>query len=307
MSNQIISQETELNENVTVVEDVAVVSETEDSLKCHLREMGRFELLSAEEEQELGRRIAAGGKDAIVARNELTVANLRLAYYVAKAYVGHGVDLPDLVTMGEEGLIRACEKFDYTRGTRFSTYAVNWIRQAVIRGIANEGKTVRIPVHANELARKVRKAQKEYLVQYGTDASIKTLSEMTGLTEEKVVEGMAANIIVSSLDSKVSDDGDTTVGEMTEDTISPSPSAIAMDNALKSAIREVLGKLDAREAQVLTLRYGLDGGERMTLEEIASHPSFGVTRERVRQIETKALLKIRRSASMRNQLMDFAS
>lgn len=301
MDNQIINQETELNEEVTVI------SETEDSLKCHLKEMGRFELLSAEEEQALGRRIAAGGDDAITARNELTVANLRLAYYVAKAYVGHGVDLQDLVTMGEEGLIRACEKFDHTRGTRFSTYAVNWIKQAVIRGIANEGKTVRIPVHANELARKVRNAQKAYLVEYGTDASIATLSEMTGLTEEKVVEGMAANVMVCSLDAKISDDGDTTLGEMTEDTITPGPSAIAMDNALKDAVCDVLGKLDPREAQVLTLRYGLDGGERMTLEEIASHPDFCVTRERVRQIESKALIKIRRIPSMRNQLLDFVS
>ncbi len=301
MNHQIINQETELNENETVV------LESEDSLKCHLKEMGRFELLTAEEEQMLGKRIAAGGEDFLEARNKMAEANLRLAYYVAKVYIGHGVELADLVTMGEEGLLRACEKFDYTRGTRFSTYAINWIRQSIIRGIANEGRTIRIPVHANELARKVRKAQKEYLLQNGSEPSIYALSVMMGVSEEKVVEGLAASITISSLDATVGEDGDTTLGEMIEDHSTPGPCAAVIDKALKESIRSVLYKLDPKEAKVLILRYGLAGGDGMTLDEIANRPDFKVTRERVRQIEQKALLKIRRSGLLRNQLLDFVS
>lgn len=281
--------------------------QVEDCMQAYLKQIGQIELLSQEEEQRLGKIIKEGGEGALEARNKLVEANLRLVVHCAKKYLGRGVAMEDLNLMGTEGLIRAAEKFDYEMGYKFSTYAIWWIKQSIARGIADEGSSVRVPVHMNDNIYKVKKAKKLFLQQNGYEPTVEEIVELTGLTIEKVMAAIDSMYSIVSMDTKVGDDGDSTMENFLADENAPSPELMAMRQGLKEAVQEVLGQLLPKEALVLSLRFGINTERPMTLEEIANLPGFHVTRERVRQIETKALRKIKRSSVMKDRLRDFAS
>lgn len=279
----------------------------DDCMQSFLKQIGQISLLTPEEEQTLGKIIKAGGEEAMEARNKLVEANLRLVVHCAKKYQGRGVSMEDLSLMGVEGLIRAAEKFDYEMGYRFSTYAIWWVKQSIARGIADEGSSVRVPVHMNDTIYKVKKAKKMILQQNGYEPSVDEIVEITGLSFEKVMSAIDAMYSIVSMDTKVGDEGDTTLEEFIPDENAVNPESNAMQNGLKEAVQEVLGQLLPKEALVLSLRYGIGTERPMTLEEIANRPGFCVTRERIRQIETKALRKIKKSQTMKDRLRDYAS
>lgn len=276
-----------------------------DSVKQYMNEIGRIPLLSAEEEKELARKIAVGGKEALEAKNTLVAANLRLVVHCAKKFSGRGMDFSDLNGMGTEGLIHAAEKFDPEKGFRFSTYATWWINQAIRRGIVDEGAVVRIPVHMTECIRKVKKAQKYFADQDRSEPTVAQIAEFTGLSEEKVLAAMEATVSIVSFDTKCGEDGDSTLEDYLADDKVMSPEASIEQADLQQAVGSVLSGLPLREAMVLKLRYGIGGGEPMTLEEIAKLPGFGITRERVRQIESRAIRMIRQNKGMRKLLMEY--
>ena len=300
-------------EDIRIMEDVIEFVEdkedsyTVDSLQWYLREIGKFPRLSTEEELELGKKIKEAGPEAIQARNELIQANLRLVMHYAKKYLNRGVDLEDLNAMGAEGLFKAAEKYDYILGYRFSTYASWWINQAISRGIAAEASTVRIPVHMSESIHKVCKAQKNIKQATGKEATIEELAVYSGLTEKTVMAAVQAMYTAVSLDTKVSEDSDSTLEDFLADDKALDPCEMVIKDDLKEAVSEILGMLEPREAFVLSMRNGIGVSYPMTLEEIARLPCFGVTRERIRQIEAKALRKIRRSPKMMSILKDFAA
>lgn len=296
--------ETPLEELLDDVEDFGTVDE---AFQQYLKQIGKVPLLSAEEEQELGRMIQAGGSEAMDARNRLVEANLRLVVHYAKQCVGRGVDIEDLNLMGCEGLIRAAEKFDYTLGYRFSTYASCWIKQAISRGMAEEGDTIRIPIHMNEIRNKVRKAQKELYQCNMVEPTPEELAAFLDIPEHKVKEAMDYMQKVVSFDVKVGEDGDSTLEDLLSDDSAVNPCENAIAVCREAAVSKALQHLDEREAKVLRLRYGIGYDAPFTLDQVASLPEFNCTRERIRQIENKAILKIRRSPSLRRELLDFAS
>ena len=277
------------------------------AFKLYLNDLNRMQLLSAQEEQELGKIIAEGGADAREARNKLVEGNLKLAMYFAKKYIGSGLPLEDLNSMACEGLIKAAEKYDYARGYRFSTYASWWINQAISRGISYESGSVRKPVHMNENINKVKKAQLALQQKNSKEPTVEEIAEHTGLTKEKVNSVLEAMFKVVSLDVCVGEDGDTTLQDLISDENGIDPYEATVETERQSAIENVLANLDPREAKVLKLRYGIEGDHPMTLDEIGKLPEFKLSRERIRQIETKALRKIRRSPSLTKQLLAFAS
>ena len=260
----------------------------DDPVRMYLKEIGKVSLLTAAEERDLAQRIEAGDSDA---KNQLCEANLRLVVSIAKRYIGHGIQLLDLIQEGNLGLIKAIDKFDYTKGYRFSTYATWWIRQAITRSIADQGRTIRIPVHMVETINKLIRTQRQLIQELGRDPEVDELAEELGITPEKVRQVMEISHEPVSLEKPIGFEGDSQLGDFIPDDESPSPAEQASYSLLKEHLLEVLKSLTPREDKVLRLRFGLDDGRSRTLEEVGKE--FNVTRERIRQIEAKALRKMR--------------
>ena len=271
-----------------------------DPVKMYLKEIGRVELLSHDEEISLAKRILDGDEDA---KKKLAAANLRLVVSIAKRYVGRGMLFLDLIQKGNMGLIKAVEKFDYTKGFKFSTYATWWIRQAITRAIADQARTIRIPVHMVETINKLTRVQRQLIQELGREPSAEEISEkMDGMTPEKVREIQKISLEPVSLETPIGEEDDSHLGDFIEDEGAMSPDDYAANELLKDELNEVLLELTDREEKVLRLRFGLDDGRTRTLEEVGKE--FNVTRERIRQIEAKALRKLKHP-SRSKRLKDF--
>ncbi len=306
------------NNNIEIVEDFAaeVAAATEkdgdlesvlyaeginidDPVKVYLKEIGRVPLLSADEEIDLAVRMSQGDE---AARKRLSEANLRLVVSIAKRYVGRGMQFLDLIQEGNLGLIKAVEKFDHTKGFKFSTYATWWIRQAITRAIADQARTIRIPVHMVETINKVKKVNSQLLHQNGHEPSCEQIAAELEMPVEKVREIMRVAQEPVSLETPIGEEEDSHLGDFIPDTDAPAPTDVASHTLLKEQLDEVLGTLTSREEKVLKLRFGLEDGRSRTLEEVGKE--FNVTRERIRQIEAKALRKLRHP-SRSKRLKDF--
>jgi RNA polymerase primary sigma factor len=300
---------------------------TDDTVGLYLKEMSRVPLLHVDEEMDIARRIEVGraskkeiishcGKDTpnrrhelealindgISAREHLIKANTRLVVSVAKKYIGRGVPFLDLIQEGNLGLMKAVEKYDYHRGFRFSTYATWWIRQTITRSIADQGRTIRVPVHMIDRIRQLYKLTHEMEQRLGRVPTVDELADELGLDEHKVQWMLRVSWLPLSLESPVGDEEDSELGMFVEDEITPTPIQSAYRNMLQEKVDEVLGTLSPREARILRLRFGLDNGRTYTLEEVGQ--KFGLTRERIRQIEGKALRRLRHPRRAR-QLKDY--
>ena len=271
----------------------------DDPVKVYLKEIGRVPLLTPEEEKELALRIMNGDNSA---KQRLSEANLRLVVSIAKRYVGRGMQFLDLIQEGNLGLIKAVEKFDYTKGFKFSTYATWWIRQAITRAIADQARTIRIPVHMVETINKVKKTSSLLLHENGHEPSAEEIAEYLDMSPEKVREILRVSQEPVSLETPIGEEEDSHLGDFIPDDDAPAPADAASHSLLKETLTGVLGTLTAREAKVLRMRFGLDDGRQRTLEEVGME--FGVTRERIRQIEAKALRKLRHP-SRSKKLKDF--
>ncbi|WP_174730199.1 RNA polymerase sigma factor RpoD [Mesobacillus harenae] len=270
-----------------------------DPVRMYLKEIGRVDLLSAEEEINLAKRIEDGDEEA---KRRLAEANLRLVVSIAKRYVGRGMLFLDLIQEGNMGLIKAVEKFDYRKGYKFSTYATWWIRQAITRAIADQARTIRIPVHMVETINKLIRVQRQLLQDLGREPTPEEIAEDMDLTPEKVREILKIAQEPVSLETPIGEEDDSHLGDFIEDQDATSPSEHAAYELLKEQLEDVLDTLTDREENVLRLRFGLDDGRTRTLEEVGK--VFGVTRERIRQIEAKALRKLRHP-SRSKRLKDF--
>ncbi|WP_409289328.1 RNA polymerase sigma factor RpoD [Peribacillus sp. SCS-37] len=270
-----------------------------DPVRMYLKEIGRVDLLSGEEEIELAHRIEQGNEEA---KRRLAEANLRLVVSIAKRYVGRGMLFLDLIQEGNMGLIKAVEKFDYNKGFKFSTYATWWIRQAITRAIADQARTIRIPVHMVETINKLIRVQRQLLQDLGREPSPEEIAEDMDLTPDKVREILKIAQEPVSLETPIGEEDDSHLGDFIEDQDATSPSEHAAYELLKEQLEDVLDTLTDREENVLRLRFGLDDGRTRTLEEVGK--VFGVTRERIRQIEAKALRKLRHP-SRSKRLKDF--
>ncbi len=260
----------------------------DDPVKVYLKEIGRVPLLTPEEEIELAIKIAEGD---IYAKKRLSEANLRLVVSIAKRYLGRGMQFLDLIQEGNLGLIKAVEKFDYTKGFKFSTYATWWIRQAITRAIADQARTIRIPVHMVETINKVKKVSTQILHEKGHEPSSEEIAEKLDISVDKVREIVRVAQEPVSLETPIGEEEDSHLGDFIPDSDTPAPADEASHALLKEQLEEVLATLTPREAKVLRLRFGLEDGKSRTLEEVGSE--FKVTRERIRQIEAKALRKLR--------------
>lgn len=272
-------------DNVKVATPEAVV---DNSIKIYMREMGQFSMLSADEEIKLANRIAEGDQSA---KNELVEANLRLVVSLARHYQGCGLSYQDLIQEGNIGLIKAAEKFDVSKGFRFSTYASWWIKQALSRAIADQSRTIRIPVHMTENINKFKKTERELLNQLNREPKIKEIADAMGISEKQAKEIQSYIVEPTSLDIQVGDDDDTTIGSFIEDTHFINPESAYIKESNGDIVNAVLDTLSDREANILRLRFGIGGKKAMTLEEVGKE--YGLTRERIRQIEAKALRKLR--------------
>lgn len=272
-------------DNVKVATPEAVV---DNSIKIYMREMGQFSMLSADEEVKLAHRIAEGDQSA---KNELVEANLRLVVSLARHYQGCGLSYQDLIQEGNIGLIKAAEKFDVSKGFRFSTYASWWIKQALSRAIADQSRTIRIPVHMTENINKFKKTERELLSQLNREPKIKEIAKAMGISEKQAKEIQSYIVEPTSLDIQVGDDDDTTIGSFIEDTHFVNPESAYIKESNGDVVNAVLDTLSDREANILRLRFGIGGKKAMTLEEVGKE--YGLTRERIRQIEAKALRKLR--------------
>ena len=271
-----------------------------DPVKMYLKEIGRVELLSHDEEIELAKLILEGNEEA---KKRLAAANLRLVVSIAKRYVGRGMLFLDLIQEGNMGLIKAVEKFDYTKGFKFSTYATWWIRQAITRAIADQARTIRIPVHMVETINKLTRIQRQLIQELGREPQAEEIAErMDGMTPEKVREIQKISLEPVSLETPIGEEDDSHLGDFIEDEGAMSPDDYAANELLKDELNEVLLELTDREEKVLRLRFGLDDGRTRTLEEVGKE--FNVTRERIRQIEAKALRKLKHP-SRSKRLKDF--
>ena len=260
----------------------------DDPVKVYLKEIGRVPLLTPEEEIELAIKIAEGD---VQAKKRLSEDNLRLVVSIAKRYLGRGMQFLDLIQEGNLGLIKAVEKFDYTKGFKFSTYATWWIRQAITRAIADQARTIRIPVHMVETINKVKKVSTQILHEKGHEPSSEEIAEKLDISVEKVREIVRVAQEPVSLETPIGEEEDSHLGDFIPDSDTPAPADEASHALLKEQLEEVLSTLTPREAKVLRLRFGLEDGKSRTLEEVGSE--FKVTRERIRQIEAKALRKLR--------------
>ena len=282
--------ELDLETELSVPEGVAV----DDPVRMYLKEIGRVPLLTADEEIELARRMEAGDESA---RHRLEEANLRLVVSIAKRYVGRGMLFLDLIQEGNLGLLKAVEKFDYSKGYKFSTYATWWIRQAITRAIADQARTIRIPVHMVETINKYIRISRQLLQDLGRDPTAEEVAKEMGLSTLRVREIMKIAQEPVSLETPIGEEEDSHLGDFIEDEAALDPADAASVMLLKEQITEVLQTLAPREAEVLRLRFGLEDGRSRTLEEVGQ--SFGVTRERIRQIEAKALRKLRHPVRLR--------
>lgn len=263
-----------------------------DTLHEYFKNIGAVPLLTAEQELDIAKRIEAGDS---YAKECLINANLRLVVNIAKHYAGHGLDLQDLIQEGNLGLMKAIEKFDYKKGFKFSTYATWWIKQGITRALADQGRTVRIPVHMSENINKIKRTSKNLLAEYGREPTIKEIADEMSLindkwTESRVIECLRINEIPVSLSTPVGEEGDSYLEDFVQSEIG-NVEEMAEANALSDQIKKMIGKLPEREAEILRLRFGLDGNKIHTLEEIGQ--MYNLTRERIRQIEAKALRKLK--------------
>ena len=267
----------------------------DDPVRMYLKEIGKVPLLTPEREKVLAERMVAGDEDA---KNELVEANLRLVVSIAKRYVGKGMFFLDLIQEGNLGLMKAVDKFDYTKGYKFSTYATWWIRQAITRAIADQARTIRIPVHMVETIHKVSRYQRQMLQELGREATPAEIGEKMGLSPERVREIMKISLDPVSLETPIGEEEDSHLGDFIPDEDTPAPSEAASANILREVIERELSTLTPREAQVIKLRFGLLDGRTRTLEEVGKE--FDITRERIRQIESKALRKLRHPSRARH-------
>ena len=311
-----------LNEGPSTVDFIS-----DDTVEIYLKEMSQVPLLSVEEEVALAKRIEAGRKgksqlakgngrikakkraqleatitDGLLAREHIIKANTRLVVSIAKKYIGHGVPFLDLIQEGNLGLMKAVEKFDYKRGFRFSTYATWWIRQTISRAIADQGRTIRLPVHMNDRIRRLYRVSHELEQAFGRPPTPEELAVKLDLTPKRVQWLLQVSWIPLSLECPVGDEEDSEFGMFVEDQITPSPSQIVYQNMLRERMDKLLATLPPREARILRLRFGLDDNRPYTLEEVGA--KFGLTRERIRQIESKALRRLRHPCRAR-QLRDY--
>ncbi len=271
----------------------------EDPVRMYLKEIGKVPLLSAEEEIELAKKMELGDQDA---RKRLAEANLRLVVSIAKRYVGRGMLFLDLIQEGNLGLIKAVEKFDYRKGYKFSTYATWWIRQAITRAIADQARTIRIPVHMVETINKLIRVSRQLLQELGREPSPEEIAEEMNMPVDRVREILKISQEPVSMETPIGEEEDSHLGDFIEDDNVPAPADAAAFTLLKEQLVEVLGTLTEREQKVLRLRFGLDDGRARTLEEVGKE--FNVTRERIRQIEAKALRKLRHPSRSR-KLKDY--
>ena len=293
--DDITSDISELESDLGSTEGVAI----DDPVRMYLKEIGKVPLLSAAEEIEIAKRMADGDQDA---KKQLAEANLRLVVSVAKRYVGRGMLFLDLIQEGNLGLIKAVEKFDYRKGYKFSTYATWWIRQAITRAIADQARTIRIPVHMVETINKLIRVNRQLLQEYGREPRPDEITREMGISEEKVREIIKIAQEPVSLETPIGEEEDSHLGDFIPDDDAPAPAEVAAFTLLKEQLMEVLDTLTPREEKVLRLRFGLDDGKARTLEEVGRE--FNVTRERIRQIEAKALRKLRHP-SRSKKLKDF--
>ncbi len=279
--------------------DLAAEYSLDDPVRMYLKEIGQVRLLSAEEEVELAKRVSEGDQDA---KNKLTEANLRLVVSIAKKYSGRGLHILDLIQEGNTGLIRAVDKFDWTKGNKFSTYATWWIRQAITRAIADQARTIRVPVHMVEVINKATRCNRKLVQELGREPTMEEIAAELGLPVEKIIEANRTAADTLSLDTPVGDEEDTSIGSFVEDERTPGPADATSNALLAEALKEILGTLTEREADVLRMRFGMYDGRTHTLEEVGQ--IFGVTRERIRQIENKAIRKLRHP-SRAKKIRDF--
>ncbi len=286
-------------EEIAETEAMADTFSTDDPVRMYLKEIGKVPLLTPEEEQELAKRMAEGDEDA---KRRMAEANLRLVVSIAKRYVGRGMLFLDLIQEGNLGLIKAVEKFDYTKGYKFSTYATWWIRQAITRAIADQARTIRIPVHMVETINKVIRVSRQLLQELGHDPSPEEIAAVMNMPVEKVRDILKIAQEPVSLETPIGEEEDSHLGDFIPDEDASEPSEAASFSLLKEQLMEVLGTLTPREKKVLELRFGIVDGRTRTLEEVGKE--FNVTRERIRQIEAKALRKLRHP-SRSKKLRDF--
>ena len=287
--------EEELNNPMALMEGIAI----DDPVRMYLKEIGKVNLLSSDEEIELAKRMLEGDE---AAKQRLAEANLRLVVSIAKRYVGRGMQFLDLIQEGNLGLIKAVEKFDYTKGYKFSTYATWWIRQAITRAIADQARTIRIPVHMVETINKVIRVSRQLLQELGHDPSPEEIAEVMNMPVQKVRDILKIAMEPVSLETPIGEEEDSHLGDFIADDDTPEPAEMASYTLLKEQLVEVLKTLTPREEKELRLRFGIEDGRTRTLEEVGKE--FNVTRERIRQIEAKALRKLRHP-SRSKKLKDF--
>ena len=284
-----------------IVDPIELAAEysLDDPVRMYLKEIGQVPLLTAEEEVALAQRICEGDTEA---KNQLTEANLRLVVSIAKKYSGRGLHILDLIQEGNTGLIRAVDKFDYTKGNKFSTYATWWIRQAITRAIADQARTIRVPVHMVEVINKATRCNRKLVQELGREPTLEEIADELNMPIEKIIEANRTAADTLSLDTPVGDEEDTTIGSFVEDDNTPGPADATSNTMLAEALAEILDTLTPRESDVLKMRFGMYDGRSHTLEEVGQ--IFGVTRERIRQIENKAIRKLRHP-SRAKKIRDF--
>ena len=279
--------------------DLAAEYNLDDPVRMYLKEIGQIKLLTPEEEVDLARRVSEGDQ---AAKDKLTEANLRLVVSIAKKYSGRGLHILDLIQEGNTGLIRAVDKFDYKKGNKFSTYATWWIRQAITRAIADQARTIRVPVHMVEVINKATRCNRKLVQELGREPTVEEIAAELNLPVEKIIEANRTAADTLSLDTPVGDEEDTSIGSFVEDERTPGPADATSNALLAEALKEILDTLTEREADVLRMRFGMYDGRTHTLEEVGQN--FHVTRERIRQIENKAIRKLRHP-SRAKKIKDF--